>query len=272
MLPQAAIERNRSGRPEHLEARDAQCLPHEPAGARLHRALAAALAGERGLEPRPVRGRGVGRLELEQLLEDVGKINNDPLRDLRSETGHPLPGLLELGHEKDDSDSPRPSTGYPVSSYRSFSGSLKINAMFAAAAFEPPSPSIPVSTPRSTSTASLERPLWRPSVPHWSLQGIMMAKTVAEKVRTCPEKSRESFPARRLAPTRKGAFAKDRCCHESKSRSICGDALAGAISGGAAGRPTPSRVRRTEAGSVTAATILMRPRTFGARDYSPGFS
>jgi hypothetical protein len=30
----------------------------------------------------------------------------------------------EIGHEKDDSDSPRPSTGYPVSSYRSFSGSL----------------------------------------------------------------------------------------------------------------------------------------------------
>jgi hypothetical protein len=115
----------------------------------------------------------------------------------------------------------------------------KINAMFAAATSEPPALSIPVSTPRSTSTASLERPEWRPSVLHWSLQCIMMAKTVAEKAWAYAKKCSSSSSGRSSAPTRKGAFPKDRCCHQLKS--ICGDALAGAISGGSAGRPTPSR-------------------------------
>lgn len=88
---------------------------------------------------------------------------------------------------------------------------------------------------------------------------------VREKKKSCESSSRRS-----LALTREGASEKHHCCHQSKSRLICGDALAGAINGGPEGRPTPLRERRTDAGSVTAATILAHAQTSGRTSPSRG--
>jgi hypothetical protein len=65
-------------------------------------------------------------------------------------------------------------------------GCSKINATFLAAIGRPCAPSAPVSTPRFTSTASPERPEWHPSVPHRSLQNMMMAKVDDESKRCEP--------------------------------------------------------------------------------------
>ncbi|MDP6108154.1 MAG: hypothetical protein QGI33_06950, partial [Candidatus Brocadiia bacterium] len=54
----------------------------------------------------------------------------------------------------------------------------------------------------------------------------------------------------------------------AKSSSSCEVRRAGAIGGGRAGKPTPSRSERIETGSVNAATIRMRPPQSGHSETS----